>query len=328
MKDLCLKVDKAHQAAKSKEVYSSIKKITRRTGIKMQTVKSKDGHILTEMNDVKHRWKENYEELYNHRNPVNEDFVSQLPQMPSMEPEPQILREEVASAVKKLADEKAPGFDCMGEELKAAGETGIDILHKLCLKIWTEEIFPDDWGRAIITPIFKKKDKLNCGNYRGISLLSHAGKVLALILQRQILKKTEDILSEAQAGFRPGRSTVDQLFTLRQITEKYLEKQKALYCCYIDFEKAFDSVWQEGLWTAMKFFGYPDKITRLLQALYKQSQSTVRVNGDLTDWVATTVGVCVSAVYYHPNSSISFLNWLCSAPPMKYASGQTFKENR
>ena len=153
-----LKVDKAHQAAKSKEVYSSIKKITRKTSIKMQTVKSKDGHILTEMNDVKHRWKVNYEELYNHRNPVNEDFVSQLPQMPSMEPEPQILREEVASAVKKLTDEKVPRFDCiMGEELKAPGETGIDILHKLCLKIWTEEIFPDDWGRAIITPILRKR---------------------------------------------------------------------------------------------------------------------------------------------------------------------------
>ena len=178
--------------------------------------------------------------------------------MPSMEPEPQILREEVASAVKKLTDEKATGFDCItGEELKAAGETGIDILHKLCLKIWTEEIFPDDWGRAIITPIFKKKDKLDCGNYRGISLLSHAGKVLALILQRRILKKTEDILSEAQAGFRPGRSTVDQLFTLRQITEKYLEKQKALYCCYIDFEKAFDSVWPRGIMDSYEILWLP-----------------------------------------------------------------------
>ena len=74
--------------------------------------------------------------------------------MPSTEPKPQILREQVASAVKKLTDEKARRFDCItGEELKAAGEAGIDILHKLCLKIWTEETFPDDWGRAIITPI-------------------------------------------------------------------------------------------------------------------------------------------------------------------------------
>ena len=65
---------------------------------------------------------------------------------------------------------------------------------------------------------------------------------------------------------------------------------------YTFSEKAFDSVWQEGLWTAMKFFGYRDKITRLLQALYKQSQSAVRLNGDLTDWFATTVGVRQSCV--------------------------------
>ena len=135
--------------------------------------------------------------------------------------------------------------------------------------MWTKETFSDDWGRVIITQILKKKDKLDCGNYRCISLPSYAGKVFALILQRRILKKTEDILSEAQAGFMEGISMIDQLLTLRQMSIKYIGKQKALYCCYIDFEMAFDSVWQEGLWTAMKFFGYPDKITRLLQALYK-----------------------------------------------------------
>ena len=86
-----------------------------------------------------------------------------------MEPEPQILREDIVSAVKKLTDEKAPGIDrIIDEELKAAGEADINILHKLCLKIWTEETFPGDWGRAIITPIFKKKDKLDCENYTGL----------------------------------------------------------------------------------------------------------------------------------------------------------------
>ncbi|XP_072017134.1 uncharacterized protein [Amphiura filiformis] len=91
--------------------------------------------------------------------------------------------------------------------------------------------------------------------------------------------------------FRPGRSTIDQLFTLRQIVEKHLEMRKALFCCYIDFEKAFDSVWQEGLWKALGFFGFPNKITCLLKALYNKSASTVRVNGELTDWFTTLVGV-------------------------------------
>ena len=153
------------------------------------------------------------------------------------------------------------------KEIKAAGEEGTEIFYKICKQIWETELFPEDWGRAIIAPIYKKKDKLDCGNYRGISLLSHAGKIMSIILQRRILQKTEQILSEAQAGFRPGRATVDQIFSLRQLAEKYLEKDKHLYCCYIDFQKAFDSVWQNGLWRAMAFFGYPTKIIRLLQAL-------------------------------------------------------------
>ena len=258
----------------------------------MQSVKDKDGKVLTELQDVKDRWRENYADLYNKQNPINTEMTDSIPQMASMEEEPGILRDEVISAVRKLTDGKAPGYDNVtAEELKATGETGIIILHHLCNLIWRKEEFPEDWGKAIITPIYKKKDKLDCGNYRGISLLSHAGKVMTIILQRRMIKKTEETISESQAGFRPGRSTVDQLFSLRQITEKYIEKGKDLFCCYVDFEKAFDSVWQEGVWKALSFFGFPAKIIRLLRSLYSKSQSAVRVNGELTDWFKTTVGV-------------------------------------
>ena len=187
----------------------------------MQTIKKKDGKVLTDQNDVKERWKENYDELYNEGNPVNLQETKLLPQMPSTDDEPEITREEVESAIKKLKEGKAPGYDTIsGEELKA--ENGVGIIHKLCNEIWRTETFPADWGKAIITPIFKKKDKLDCANYRGISLLSHPGKIFTLILQRRIMKKTEEILSEAQAGFRPGRATIDQLFTLRQLQRNIL----------------------------------------------------------------------------------------------------------
>ncbi len=131
---------------------------------------------------------------------------------------------------------------------------------------------------------------------------------MSIILQRRILQRTEQIPSEAQAGFRPGRATVDQIFTPRQIAEKCLEKGKHLYCCYIDFQKAFDSVWQDGLWRAMSFFGYPTKIISLLQALYKQSQSGVCVNGELMDWFATAVGVRQGCVI-SPQLLICYLNY-------------------
>ena len=167
-KDQCSDIEKAHEASKSKTVYSTIKNITGKTTVRMQTVKSKDGKILIENEDVKHRCKENYHELYNNQNPINEQATATIPQMPNMDEEPPIMREEVANAKRKnVADGKAPGFDCVtGEELKASGEAGIDILHKLCNKIWDTETFPEDWGRAIITPpIFKKKDKIDCNNY-------------------------------------------------------------------------------------------------------------------------------------------------------------------
>ena len=140
-------------------------------------------------------------------------------------------------------------------------------------------------------PIFKKKDKMDLANYRGISLLSLAGKVFCIIIQTRIQKKTEETLSGSQAGFRAGRSTVDQLFSLRQLAEKFTEIGSPLYCCYIDYQKAFDTVSQEGLWKAMEHLGYPSKIVHLLQALYKTSKSSVRVNQELTDWFPTHTGV-------------------------------------
>ena len=100
MQDFCTKVDKSHQAAKSKEVYLTIKKITRKSSTKMLTVKSKKEHSLTEISEVKDRWKENSEELYKHRNPVNQGFIDHILQMATLEEEPDIMKEEVTSALK------------------------------------------------------------------------------------------------------------------------------------------------------------------------------------------------------------------------------------
>ena len=109
------------------------------------------------------------------------------------------------------------------------------------------------------------------------------------ILQLRIKERTETILSEAQAGFRPDRGTNQRPTFYTETTDREIprKRKEALPICYIDFEKAFDRVWQRGLWHCMTFFGFPKKIISLLQALYRISQSTVRVNGSLTDWFST-----------------------------------------
>ena len=65
-----------------------------------------------------------------------------------------------------------------------------------------------------------KGDREECTNYRGISLLSLPRKVYAMCLERNCREIVESKLEDGQCGFRPGRSTTDQIFTLRQIFEK------------------------------------------------------------------------------------------------------------
>jgi len=77
-----------------------------------------------------------------------------------------------------------------------------------------------------------------------------------------------------------------------------LEFGKDLYICYIDFRKAFDSVWRDGLWSVMRHLEYQEKIVRILEDLYSETLSAVRVNGGITEWFATLVGVlqCIIAI--------------------------------
>jgi len=153
-----------------------------------------------------------------------------------------IMREEIEEAVNRLKKSKAPGVDNISaKEMQAAGNSGTEILLSMCRKIWEEEKFIQMWKKSIIIPL-QKKDTVNCDNYRGVSSLPHCEKVMASAILQRIRQRSEEILSEAQEGFRPGCSTIDQLFTLRRLTEMYIEYGKYLYVCYIDFQKAFDSV--------------------------------------------------------------------------------------
>jgi len=71
------------------------------------------------------------------------------------------------------------------------------------------------------------------------------------------------------------------------LAEKYSEFSKSLYLCYLDYQKAFDSVWREGLWHVMEHLGYEGKIIHLLKALYMETFSDARVDGEISEWFQT-----------------------------------------
>src|SRR5690349_10472420 len=106
--------------------------------------------------------------------------------------------------------------------------------------IFTSEQFPKEWSQGLIFPIFKggcAELRQDTKNYRGITLLSVVGKIYTQILNDRLYEDCEknNLFCDEQAGFRKGRSTIDQLFILTE-TIKYHRPRK-LFCAFLDLSK-------------------------------------------------------------------------------------------
>ena len=93
------------------------------------------------------------------------------------------------------------------EVWKSLEEEGIDILWDLMQKIFSQEKMPEEWRGSLIIPIYKGKgDIQECGNYRGIKLISHTMKIWEKIIERRLREETT--IGDEQFGFIPGRGTI------------------------------------------------------------------------------------------------------------------------
>ena len=132
-------------------------------------------------------------------------------------------------AVKYLKGGKSPGDDNIPAELiKNGGEAMISTLTIICTKIWETGEWPTPWTKSMIITLPKKGNLQICNNYRTISLISHPSKVMLKVLLIRQKPQAEEIIAEEQAGFRTGRSTIEQIFNLRIICEKYHQHQQVL----------------------------------------------------------------------------------------------------
>ena len=167
----------------------------------------------------------------------------------------------------------------------------VEILYKIDGVVWKEEKTPKDFSKMIISPIHKKGDKLIRENYRAISLLSIPGKIFLRILLNRMRNRVDAVFKETQYGFRPGRGTVDAIFIVRQIIEKARERKIPLHFHFIDFKAAFDTIWRSALWKMLKSIGISIKIVNILEFMYKNTECTVMIDKNLTEWFRVEVGV-------------------------------------
>ena len=123
-----------------------------------------------------------------------------------------------------------------------------------------------------------------CSNYHTMVLISHASKVMLKILQARLQQYMNHEIPDAQAGFRKGRGTKDQIANLRWIIEKARKFWKNIYFCFIDNAKAFDCVYHNNLWKILKEMGIPDHLTCLLRNLYAGQEAIVRNGHGTKNW--------------------------------------------
>ena len=253
-------------------------------------IEGKDGKLLTDIVEVKERWREHFSELLEgdgrgigmalEEREIEEGLVDE------------ITEDEIRGAIARLKRGKAAGVcGIQGEMVKAGGDTVVRWLHLIFNMVWKTGKAPEDWQKAVIVAIHKKGSKKLCKNYRGISLLSIPGKVFAKILDARMRQVTEGQVMEEQAGFRVGRGCRDQIFVMRQLAEKTIEKDGKMYAAFIDLEKAYDKVWREDMWRTLATYGVSGRLLRAVKALYENSKARVRVEDELTECFEVRQGV-------------------------------------
>ena len=187
---------------------------------------------------------------------------------------------------------KSPGIDGIPAEVYQYGGEKVTVcLHDLFIKCWEQGLVPQDLRDAIIVSLYKNKGvKSDCSNYRGITLLSIAGKVLArrgertrepVWLPGQQRDNRHGLRTPPDPGEVPGTkqgpirsfhrpdqglwySKQGGSVVLRQIQEKCREQNKGLFVAFIDLTKAFDTVSREGLWKILAHLGCPPKFLTIL----------------------------------------------------------------
>ena len=254
-------------------------------------MKDQNGNIITNEEDKLKRWKEHFETILNRDEPRLRADIKQAEEdleininCPSIE--------EVRDSIKKMKNGKSPGADRISAEmLKAEENTTPRMLTKIFERIWLTETTPSEWNTGLIMKLPKKGDLSNCNNWRGITLLSLTSKVFSRILLTRMQKTVDTILRQEQAGFRKGRSCVDQIFTLRQIMEQSEEWNTTVYAAFVDYEKAFDSVHRDSLWKIMRHYGIPSKLVKITKLLYNNFESAVVCENSLTESFKIWTGV-------------------------------------
>ena len=279
-KDRLQEAEEAHQRGDSKTVYKTIKKVTKKKSAQPGIgIKDANGEMLYNTEDICRRWKEYCAGLFSRPGLTQQD-------MQKGEEEPEVLESEIRAAIKKLKTGKAVGMDEIpAEALQAGGSTTVKAMKRIIDIIWQRGTWPEDWIMSELVLLPKVPGTQDCTKYRTISLISHASKILLEIIRQRLQYYLRPEIAEEQFGFTSGKGTTDAILAVRNVIQKVAKRQdeEELWLLFVDYSKAFDSVFHDALWKTLKEFGVPQHLIWLLNKLYCNAKGVVRVQDQKTE---------------------------------------------
>ena len=239
-----------------------------------------------------HKWVNHFTDILN----TNDTPVSQQTREEIGPLDDDISSTELKEAEYILRPGKAPGIDSISNEMiRCLLEENQNVLLKLFNSILKNSYNKTNvWDTSLINPIHKKGSFMEVENYRGISLLSCLGKFFSAILLRRLQNfvKENNILSEEQLGFRPGNRTSDAHLIIHNIVNKYCHKNgRKVYGCFVDFQRAFDSIPREILFEKLHNYGIKGKFYKTIENMYLNDKGCVKIGGYITNSFKINQGV-------------------------------------
>ena len=160
------------------------------------------------------------------------------------------------------------------------------VYHKLFNSILNLGTMPQTWCGGLITPIYKSGGRSDPANYRGICVSSCLGKLFCSILNQRLLEhvNSHNILYNSQIGFLPKNRTADHVLApLRTLVDKYVHYyNEKIYAYFVDFKKAFDSVWHDGLLFKLLQINVEGCLYNLIKSLYSNSSCSIKIGNSQT----------------------------------------------
>ena len=181
------------------------------------------------------------------------------------------------------------------------GSSARSALLLLFNRIWLSGEWPDEWRMGSVLPLFKGgsgASRSDANDYRPITLTNSISKLFESLMLGRLTSWSNEmrILAEEQGGFRSGRSTMDQIFTLHEILSHRHEHRKKTYLAFLDARRAYDRVWRDGLLHRLIEYGVDGRMLQMLASMLRSNTRTVLVQGMQSEAFETTVGLPQGAV--------------------------------